>query len=40
MACACFTDPLGSKCGVWEGNVSLCVCADNGLAVQGDHAPS
>ena len=38
--CPCYTDPLRSKCGQWEGNESLCVCADYGLVAIGDPAPS
>lgn len=24
--CSCFDDPMNSKCGVWEENVSACIC--------------
>jgi putative hemolysin len=38
--CPCFELPDGSRCGQWEGNVSLCVCADLGLSAEDQPAPS
>lgn len=29
--CRCQVDPFLSCCGEWEGNISLCICADLGL---------
>jgi hypothetical protein len=35
MDCPCLTDPVNnSKCGVWDGNDSACVCADVGLEME------
>lgn len=31
VVCSCQIDPMDSKCGQYEGNVSLCACADLGL---------
>lgn len=38
--CECFLDPLSSTCGEWEGNVSLCICADYGVVAEGNPVPS
>jgi hypothetical protein len=29
--CRCCMYPFTSKCGEWEGNASLCACADIGM---------
>lgn len=33
--CPCLLAPLASRCGRWEGNESLCICADDGLVLEG-----
>jgi hypothetical protein len=34
MSCLCITDPMASRCGVWENNESACVCVELGLMGQ------
>jgi hypothetical protein len=29
--CSCLTNPMASKCGVFDGNVSACVCVEDAL---------
>lgn len=31
MNCPCWENPFESTCGVWDGNISACVCADLSL---------
>jgi hypothetical protein len=38
--CPCFSNPLASTCGDWDGNESACVCADLGVtAATGQPLP-
>lgn len=30
--CPCWSHPFDSKCGVWEGNESACLCVDLSIA--------
>lgn len=37
--CACVVDPMASACGEWDGNASLCICAEDGLNDAGIGVP-
>ena len=32
--CPCQLEPMESKCGVWDGNTSACLCADMGIWIE------